>query len=92
MSLALRTLRYLEKYRIGIEAVCDTCSGRWQVNLRAAMTVLGDQASPGQVIGRAKCPRCCDGRAADWSPTIPTRAISNPVWFPKLFNDYNDDH
>lgn len=90
MVTVLRNLQDFIRTRTGLEGICDTCGQRWDVNLRRAVEVLGGNARPDDCIGRAKCPKCADGRYMTGDPVVGAKPVKRPTWFPRLIDDYND--
>lgn len=90
MVNVLRTLQDYIRFRIGLQAICDQCGGRWEVDLRQAVRALGGAARQEDIHGRARCPMCSSGRALASDPVINKPKPNKPIYFSGAWQDVHD--
>ena len=89
MATTLRNLGDFVAFKHGLEAICDTCDGRWGVDVRRAVRVLGGRARPDDLVGKLKCPHCDEGRCATTDPIVDGKPVTRPIYFPGTVDDFN---
>lgn len=87
MVNVLRTLQDYVRWRVGLECICDSCGGRWEVDIRQAIRALGGNARQEHIHGRARCPRCSSGRAIASDPVINRPKPNKPIYFPGAWEE-----
>lgn len=103
MRYPLRTLSQIKNFRratagkLGAEqiAICDTCDGKWPVQLDQATEALGENATADDLKDRANCPHCSGGKAGKLYVVINDKPLQRPIYFPGLFDkmlDGTDTH